>query len=573
MKTIKKYIKLLSIGCFLVNANLIMAQPICATSFTAFAGANGSYTFVSNAVSSSSINPTLSYWNFGNGSTYSVAFSTAASTTFTANGTYTINLVSLNSSPTCSTSLTQTIAVTSVNIPTCNLIANFSYTLGGNGSALFLSTSTGATGNTNYYWNFGDGTFGSNASASHNYVNGTYTVVLMVADSIGSFGCINSSTQVITINSSTVISIPCNLSASFTYTQGANGSVFFTNTSTGITSGTNYFWDFGDSTYGYTSSSPHTYANGNYMVSLTVVDSTGSQICTDIATQTITVNSNTNTCSLNANFTSSPGIGNSLNFYNTSTGTSSNTVYNWDFGDGGSSTLLNPIHTYTTGGSYTAILYVYDSNNPSCNDSIVQVLSVGSSSCIANANFSLSPTNTPQIWNAFLANPLNIVLANWSWGDGSTSNTLYTSHTYSVAGVYNICLTVTVSCGAVDTVCATYSIYKMTGEANDMSIIQVNVVDPSTVGVKNITTETINYSISPNPNNGAFNISSRGLNSKNVIVAIYNMIGDLIYQTSNEIDNGNLIKDIQLNDLSNGVYFVKVAADNKVTTKKIIINK
>jgi PKD repeat protein len=487
MKTITKHLKSLTVFCLIASAKISLAQSPCATNFTAYAGSNGSYTFVSNAVMSSSVNPTIFYWNFGNGSpTSTIYVSTATATNFTANGTYVVNLFSLNSSLSCSNNISQTITVSNVTTPTCNLNANFSYTLGSNGSAYFVSTSTGVTGNTNYYWNFGDATFGSNTSASHNYVNGTYTVVLTVTDSIGSFGCINSSSQVITITSSTVIPALCNLSAGFNATS-SNGSTW--------------------------------------------------------------------------------------NFNNTSAGTNSNTVYLWSFGDGNSSTAMNPTHTYLNGGSYTALLYIYDGINPSCNDTITQVLTVGASTCLANAGFSLSPTNTPQIWNAFPASPLNVVGATWSWGDGSTSNTLYTSHTYSVAGMYNICLTVTVSCGAIDTVCASYSIYKMTGTAQDMNIIQINVVDLSSVGIKSVANEAIEYSISPNPNNGLFDLNLKGVKSKNVSILVYNVVGVIVYETFGETTNDGFTKNIQLDDTSSGVYFIKVSTDNHVTTKKIIINK
>src|SRR5690606_34772012 len=36
--------------------------------------------------------------------------------------------------------------------------------------------------------------------------------------------------------------------------------------------------------------------------------------------------------------------------------TNNPTAWNWDFGDGGSSTLQNPSHTYSTEGSYTVSL-------------------------------------------------------------------------------------------------------------------------------------------------------------------------------------------------------------------------
>ena len=51
-----------------------------------------------------------------------------------------------------------------------------------------------------------------------------------------------------------------------------------------------------------------------------------------------------------------------VNFTDTSTpGTNNLTAWNWDFGDGNTSTQQNPTHTYNTPGAYTVILNVTDS--------------------------------------------------------------------------------------------------------------------------------------------------------------------------------------------------------------------
>ncbi|MFN5324533.1 MAG: gliding motility-associated C-terminal domain-containing protein [Bacteroidota bacterium] len=54
-----------------------------------------------------------------------------------------------------------------------------------------------------------------------------------------------------------------------------------------------------------------------------------------------------------------------VNFSNTSTGAQS---YNWDFGDGGTSTTENPTHIYTNNGSYTVLLTA--TNELGCSDTL-----------------------------------------------------------------------------------------------------------------------------------------------------------------------------------------------------------
>lgn len=58
-------------------------------------------------------------------------------------------------------------------------------------------------------------------------------------------------------------------------------------------------------------------------------------------------------------------------------------AYAWDFGDGGSSTAVNPSHTYTTAGSYTATLTVTDNAGATATDSVT-ITVTSNATCSAN---------------------------------------------------------------------------------------------------------------------------------------------------------------------------------------------
>ena len=131
-------------------------------------------------------------------------------------------------------------------------------------------------------------------------------------------------------------------------------AVQFTDTSTGTP--TAWIWTFGDIGSGNTSTygSPlHTYTTpGIYSVNLTVSNAGGSK--TLIRTNYITVIS-----PLAANFTGTPTSGSKpllVSFTDKSTGTP--TGWNWAFGDGSTSTVQNPQHTYADKGNYTVNLTV-----------------------------------------------------------------------------------------------------------------------------------------------------------------------------------------------------------------------
>jgi hypothetical protein len=100
---------------------------------------------------------------------------------------------------------------------------------------------------------------------------------------------------------------------------------------------------------------------------------------------------------LRAQFTFATGTGNTVSFLNTSTSASS---YVWDFGDGNTSLLPNPIHTYTNSGLYTIKLIAF---NNSCSDTTFAVTNISATGIenvnTANADFIISPNPARDIVN------------------------------------------------------------------------------------------------------------------------------------------------------------------------------
>ncbi|MEO6302246.1 MAG: PKD domain-containing protein [Bacteroidia bacterium] len=565
MKKTFTYLSLVLSFLFMLNSGKSTAQ--CAANFSYTLNANGNVTFLANCVPANSVT-TQYYWNFGNSSTYTATGSPTASITYTANGTYSVNLFFMTV-PTCSNAITYTINITNAITPTCNINANFSKTQGSNGLVNFNSTSTGTIGGTTYSWNYGDATaFGSGVSTSHTYsANGTYNVILYANNNFTAT-CADSVVIAVVVNSYTT---PCVVNASYNYTQLSNGQVTFTSTSTGTIAGTYYYWQFGDAGAASGISTSHIYANnGTYAATLTAYNN--SVTCYSSVTQTIVVNSISVTpCNLLAGFTHTVGSGGNVSFANSSTGTNANSTYYWNFGDGFTSTSQNPTHIYSSAGAYNVLLLVNNQTNPACIDTVMQSVNVTGISCVANSNFSMVPTSTAQVWNAFPASPWNVVAASWSWGDNSTSNTLYTSHTYSASGTYSICLSVTVACGASATTCVNQFIFKTSSPS--MQMIQVNIVQPALTptSIKNAEIETLDWSVYPNPNNGQFELKMTNTTNEPIKIKVYNVIGKLVYEA--ETANDDVIKKINMDEASNGIYFIKINANNKEYSKKIIVSK
>jgi PKD repeat protein len=552
-------------GCLDSLTSIVTVTAPCnlVTSFNFNQLGNGNVQFVSTSTGTL---PTTSYAWFKNNSY--ITSGNPATHNF-INGTYTIMLSAANNvTPTCASQATQVIVVTS---NTCNLVASFTHTVTGN-SVGFTSTTPGTIAATTYSWDYGDSNSGTGASSNHVYASsGSYMVKLIINNNNG---CVDSTNLLVQTTG------PCGLNASFIANQSLNGNVNFISTSTGTTNFTNYLW-YNGATF-MSNGNPYwaNFPNGTYTITLIAMNSPS--VCSSQVSQVITVTSNT--CNLLASFNFTQGAGGSVNYASTSTGTVAGMMYNWDFGDGNILMSGGPTvsHTYSNAGIHNVSMSVYDPNNSICYDSTSIPVNITSVPCIANSNFSMTMI-TSGYWNAIPSYPWNVVAATWSWGDNTFDNTLYTSHTYSPIGVYNVCLTVSVSCGATSSTCITYTITSPppaegSGEhnrsASPISMAYINVIPPQPITITGIKQQAIlansNLIVYPNPSNGKFEISFIGFNEKEARIKVYNITGDLVYEANGNIENGNLNQHITLNH-SPGIYFVKIESGNGSLTKKIIL--
>jgi PKD repeat protein len=342
--------------------------------------------------------------------------------------------------------------------------------------------------------------------------------------------------------------------------------VNFTSTSTGTTISTNYYWYFGDGGFSNLMNPTHTYTtNGWIGATLYIVDGS----CSDSLTQWIYTG---NPCSLTASFTHTVGLNGNVSFQSTSTGTTLSTSYFWSFGDGNTGNTPTTSHTYSNGGAHLVYLYV---NDGGCWSVDSQYVNVNTIPCLANSGFSLYWSGTPQYWYAIPNYYGNVTNAVWSWGDGSYSNNLWTSHNYASPGNYSICLSVTVSCGNTSTTCASYNIYRSAVTNTAMQMVSVNVVKQIPTGVKELNEEHAAVGLYPNPNNGKMNIVIDGIdfNTEKVSVEAYDILGKSVYSTTLMSNDGKIDEWMDLQHLSNGAYYLKIKTDNKIYTAKTIISK
>lgn len=75
----------------------------------------------------------------------------------------------------------------------------------------------------------------------------------------------------------------------------------------------------------------------------------------------------------------------------------------------------------------------------------------------------------------------------------------------------------------------------------------------------------------PNPSTGIVHLTINGLEGRKVDVSVLNVIGSVVYRESLSELNDHYTKTLDLSRLANGLYYVKVEADNASQLCKLVI--
>jgi len=294
----------------------------------------------------------------------------------------------------------------------------------------FTATNTGGEAKT-WFWDFGDGASSDEKDPNHVYTKkGIYTVIL-TATGIGGSDT-KTETDYITVYT------PPEIDFTGTPRTGATPlEVDFTATNTGGEA-TSWFWNFGDGHSSVQQNPTYEYTNeGSYSVRLTATGPGG----TDIETKG---NYTRVYEAPKIYFFGTPKSGASPLEVSFTAGNTGGEISDWfwSFGDGVTSSLENPDHTYTKPGVYDVELTAVGPGGIDI-ESIDNYITVYTPPII---DFSGIPTKgTVSFKVSFLAQNTGGDIDNWLWdfGDGETSSQLSPQHTYSKSGTYSVTLTTT----------------------------------------------------------------------------------------------------------------------------------
>ena len=381
-------------------------------------------------------------WDFGDGTSITINFPDPQNVDhiYPLPGTYNV-VLTVQTSDSCMDSYSQNITIAPK--PT----ADFTYPVencedfGIQFQDLSLPGGSGMI--TAWNWNFGDPTSGINNTSTlqhpiHTFLNaGNYDVTLIVTTMNG---CTDTIIKTVLINSRPIVVFTAD-------TICLGNPTTFTDFSTTI-SGTiiAWYWEFGDGGSSNLQNPTHIYANaGIYAVTLTVTNSVNCNNDTTINVLVRDLPWAMFTSENNCFGTESYFFDQSITYFGVITN------WDWDFGDGNTSTLPDPIHLYDSAGTYNVQLTITTSYG--CQDSITKPHTVYENP-IAAFYYSNSFCPAGQVSFTDYSTTFGTNISSWYWifenQAGSTlPNPVYTYSIYDTT--YDVTLIVEDLHGCIDT--------------------------------------------------------------------------------------------------------------------------
>lgn len=256
------------------------------------------------------------------------------------------------------------------------------------------------------------------------------------------------------------------------------------------------------------------------------------------------------------------------NYFFTNNSSSSFNQSHWAFGDGTTSTQTNPTHSFNANGTYVVVLTENDSTGSVCSGYYLDTIMVtgvqNPSQCVAGfVVYPDSSTDNLIVINSAIGNNLTYL---WDFGDGTTSTLMTPTHVYSDSGPYYLCLTIDDGNGCINTYCDSVDVNgvvfgKQTGFT--INIVALPVVT-QLIEIKSFDREIKVY---PNPASDGVVLEMNNFSPK-TLVSIVSIDGKELY-TNKSINNNKL--NIDVNNWSRGVYFIKIIDGDTLITKKLLL--
>lgn len=285
-----------------------------------------------------------------------------------------------------------------------------------------------------FRWDFGDGRTSAQQSVDHVFLEeGNFSVVLFAENDAGD------DTARVSIRVTAPTRPPVAAIASLPDIIEVGEEITLTSLATN--SPDTELWSFGDGTSDSGPVVTHTWdAPGDYILRLIATNAAGE----DSITQTVEVVPQLPAPrAIIGSFDDSPWVGQSVVFFDESQNATS---WFWDFGDGGTSTAQNPLHTFTAAGPTTVTLVVTNRNGEDTDIAVVEPR------LQPDARFVVSDTAI-RAGDSVEFTDQSVNAVNWTYrfGDGTQSGNPNPVHTFASTGEFDVFLEVENATGDSDT--------------------------------------------------------------------------------------------------------------------------
>ena len=454
-------------------------------------------------------------------------YSLPASYSITAIGTYPIKIIAINpTSDGCSGVQEIDYDLQVFNPPS----AAFNFTTTGCVTSPVNFTDQSNTGGrtiTQWNWNFGDAGTSSVQNPTHSYpAAGSYFATLSVITDVG---CISD-----TATRNVVLTQLPQAKFGASLPRCVGKIITFTDSSTvsGGSALAKWYWDFGDGSPAIiaTSNAPqtHTYtAAGTYNATLKVETTSGCQ--SFVFTKQIMIYSNPlASFNLNGNVCLPQGTANFVNASTMSDGTGPLLTYLWNFGDGNTSTVTNPVHNYTTGGPFTVTLTA-TSNNGCIDDTVRTIATIYAQPHAAFTVDSVESCYGGTFNFTDQSTAANSTVTQWFWnfGDATTSTLQNPTKQYASPGTYTVKLYINSAAGCrSDTATMNVTVLQLptvsyTSSALACQAQPVQLTSTSVSNGGNIT--QYNWTVNATPtggNNSSINYTPAASGNNNIVLSV-----------------------------------------------------
>ncbi len=143
--------------------------------------------------------------------------------------------------------------------------------------------------------------------------------------------------------------------------------------------------------------------------------------------------------------------------------------YAWDFGDGGAASGVAPTHAFTTPGTYTVALTVWDYSGNAATDSMRVTVRDTVAPVALGGGDRVVDEGQPLFFDASASTDnVGVVSYGWDLGDNSSSTEASVTHVYDRPGTYTVTLTVRDAAGNLDTTTMTVTVRMVSPKASEL---------------------------------------------------------------------------------------------------------